>query len=287
MGDGGFMKTLCIINTKGGVGKTTVASNIAQVLALLGKKILLIDNDEQHHLTNSMGITVPNITLANCFRAIPPQIELTVKASLREAFLEGIHCISGTKSLECLVPLKTAFKEILSCEVIQQQAYDFCIIDNSPTMSQKTRAAIAASDFFLIPVELKQFAIVSLIELFDSLIAKHGINSERIFILPNLFKDTFKRKTAVMAIRNMYPENTLKTIIPEDEAFDTMITEEKSIFLSKTKCKGALCFQKLISEIFGIDEEEIAQKLNEEVRKYKTYVAKDNLKKRQINCLIK
>jgi len=273
------MRTLCVLNKKGGVGKTTIASNLAQALSLLGKKILVIDNDEQHNLTNSIGLGIPDITLADCFIANPSQIELAVKAAIREAFLEGIHCIAGTKTLENATPRKTIFHEILHSEIIQQQAYDFCIIDNSPAVSLKTKAAIVGSDFYLIPVQLKQFAIAGLKEVFESLVSEFKVDPKRIFILPNLYKDTLKRKTAVMAIRNMFPENTLKTIIPEDEAFDSMVIEEKSIFLSKTKCKGALYFQKLMSEIFGYDEEEMFKILSEKVKTYKTIVAKENLKK--------
>jgi len=273
------MKTLCVLNKKGGVGKTTVASNLAQGLSLLGKKVLVIDNDEQHNLTNSIGLSIPEVTLADCFTAHPSNIELTVKAAIREAFLEGIHCISGTKMLENATPRKTAFQEILSTEIIQQQAYDFCIIDNSPAVSQKTKAAIVASDFFLIPVQLKQFAIAGLKEVFESLVSEYGIEPKRIFILPNLYKETLKRKTAVMAIQNMYPENTLKTILPEDEAFDSMVVEEKSIFLSKTKCKGALYFQKLMAELFGYEEEEMFELLSKKVHEYKTMLAKENLKR--------
>jgi chromosome partitioning protein len=273
------MKTLCVLNKKGGVGKTTVASNLAQGLSLLGKKVLVIDNDEQHNLTNSIGLSIPEVTLADCFAAHPSNIELTVKAAIREGFLQGIHCIAGTKMLENATPRKTAFQEILTTEIIQQQAYDFCIIDNSPAVSQKTKAAIVASNFFLIPVQLKQFAIAGLKEVFESLVSEFGIDPKKIFILPNLYKDTLKRKTAVMAIQNMYPENTLKTILPEDEAFDSMVVEEKSIFLSKTKCKGALYFQKLMAELFGYEEEDMFQMLATKVQEYKTMVARENLKR--------
>lgn len=273
------MKTLCILNKKGGVGKTTVASNIAQGLALLGKKVLCIDNDEQHNLTNSIGLGIPDVTLADCFAAPVSQLESVVTNAIREAFIEGIHCICGTKALEMATPRKTAFKDILSTEIIQKQSYDFCIIDNSPAVSQKTRSAIISSDFFLIPVQLKQFAIAGLKEVFESLISEYNIDQKKIFILPNLYKDILKRNTAVMAIKNMFPENTLKTIIPEDEAFDSMVVEEKSIFLSKTKCKGALYFQKLISELFGYDEDEMFNVLRKKVLEYKTIIAKENLKK--------
>lgn len=272
------MNKICVLNKKGGVGKTTVASNLAQGLSLLGKKILVIDNDEQHNLTNSLGLDVPDITLADCFNASQKDLEMTVRGAIREGFLEGIHCICGTKSLENSNPKKSSFIDIFSTEIIQQQNYDFCIIDNSPAVSFKTKAAIVASDFFLIPVQLKQFAIAGLKEVFESLILEYGIDSKRIFILPNLYKDIMKRNAAVMAIRSMYPENTLKTIIPEDEAFDSMIAEEKSIFLSKTKCKGALHFQKLMAELFAFDEDEMFEVLKTKVKYYKAVVAKENLK---------
>jgi len=273
------MKTLCVLNKKGGVGKTTVASNIAQGLALLGEKVLVIDNDEQHNLTNSIGLNIPEVTLADCFNANPSNLELTVKAAIREGFLENIHCICGSKSLENASPKRSAFKDILSTEIIQQQQYKYCIIDNSPAVSNKTKSAIVASDFYLIPVQLKQFAIAGLKEVFESLVSEYGVNPKTIFILPNLYKDTIKRKTAVMAIKSMFPENTLKTIIPEDEAFDSMIVEEKSIYLSKSKCKGALYFQKLLSEIFGFDEDDMFKVLSNKVHEYKAILAKDNLKR--------
>jgi len=47
------------------VGKTTVASHLAQALGLIGQKVLVIDNDEQHNLTRTLGITVAEINLAD------------------------------------------------------------------------------------------------------------------------------------------------------------------------------------------------------------------------------
>jgi chromosome partitioning protein len=273
------MKTLCVLNKKGGVGKTTIASNLAQGIALLGQKVLLIDNDEQHNLTNSVGLNISDVTLADCFASNSSNLEMTVSASIREAFIENIYCISGSKSLENASPKRNAMKEILSTEIIQQQQYDFCIIDNSPAVSSKTKSAILASDFYLIPVQLKQFAIAGLREVFDSLISEYEIDPKRIFILANMYRDTIKRKTAVMAIKNMFPENTLKTIIPEDEAFDSMIIEEKSIYLSKSKCKGALFFQKLLSELFGFDEDDMFNKLSKKIHEYKSIMASANAKK--------
>ncbi|MEJ2721834.1 MAG: AAA family ATPase, partial [bacterium] len=51
------MKTIAVINQKGGVGKTTSTANIGSGLTILGKNVLLVDLDPQSHLGHSLGIT--------------------------------------------------------------------------------------------------------------------------------------------------------------------------------------------------------------------------------------
>lgn len=275
------MKVLCVLNKKGGVGKTTVATNLAQALAILGKKVLLIDNDEQHNLTSSVGIGIQDckITLAEVYNADQSSLDTVLAKSIYEGFLEGIHCIPGSKGLELINPRKNIFPEIFASQTIQQQKYDFVIIDNSPSVSHKARAAILGSNFFLLPVQLRQFAIDGLIEVYHTLTTEYGIDSNRIFILRNMYKSIKSRDIASQALKYRFPENVLETIIPEDEAFEQMITKHKSLFFSKSKCKGTLYFQKLIAEIFGFDEDEMFQQLRQEVLNYKTSIAKENLKK--------
>jgi len=57
------MKTITVTNQKGGTGKTSITMNLGVALALIGKKILLIDFDPQANLTYSFGINDPKNTI--------------------------------------------------------------------------------------------------------------------------------------------------------------------------------------------------------------------------------
>ncbi|MBT7308542.1 MAG: AAA family ATPase, partial [Gammaproteobacteria bacterium] len=50
------MRRIAVVNQKGGVGKTTLTSNLAVALSRLGKRVLLLDMDPQSHLAASLGV---------------------------------------------------------------------------------------------------------------------------------------------------------------------------------------------------------------------------------------
>jgi len=285
------MRILSILNKKGGVGKTTISTNLAQGLAILGKKVLVIDNDEQHNLTASVGLSLRDcpVGLADIYSATSKNVNKVVSESIYESFLDGLHCIPGSKALEATTPRRTALKEALSCEAIKKMNYDCVIIDNPPAMGENTRCAIACTDFFILPVQLKQFAINGLLELMQALTVEYRIERSRILIIRNMFKSTVKsRVQASESLATCYPENVLEAVIPEDEVFEKMVCENKSMFFSKSTARAALPFQELICEIFGLKKEKVFATFEKKLREYRSSVAVENLQKaRIINLSVK
>jgi chromosome partitioning protein len=247
---------ISLLNKKGGVGKTTVASNVAQVLGLIDKKVLCIDNDEQHNLSASLGIRkLPKTTLADVYEDIR-----NLPNAIVSTFIENVDCIAGGDKLSKVKIRKDSLKEIIQSEIIKEVGYDYVIIDNSPSTDNKTMAAIFASDVFIIPVQLKYFAIQGLNEIFMKLVSEN-VEKDRIQILRNEFRKFNSYQGASLAVENMFPENTLKTIIPYDEEIDKVVVDGKSMLMSKSKAKSVQPFIELVIELFGFDLDEVFNKL--------------------------
>jgi chromosome partitioning protein len=282
------MFILSVLNKKGGVGKTTIATNLAQGLTILGKKVLIVDNDEQHNLTTSVGIFLRNCThgLADVLSAPPRNMNKVVESAVYSGFIDNLDCIPGGRGLDDVQARSSALKEALCCPFIEQQKYDAVIIDNAPTLGHNTICAINASTHFLLPVQLRQFAINGLAEMYQILTTKFKITPERIMILRNMYKKTLEsRRIASDAIAASYPESVLETIIPDDETFERMIANGKSMFFSKTKSNATLLFQDLICEIFDFDKNDMMNILFKEIKQYRIDIAKTSLEKARIKGL--
>ena len=176
-------------------------------------------------------------------------------------------------------------RKLVNSDLIKNLKYDVIIIDNCPSFDAKTKAAIAASDFFIVPVQLKQLAVDGLTELMTLMTQEYGVDKKSIRILRNFWKPTRHRDAMSIAVQSMFQDNVLKTIIPEDEAIDEIVTDNKSIFLSRSKAKCVSRFEDVICELFGFTTEEVWQKLLEARNRYKGDVARENLKRANMGII--
>ncbi len=183
------MKVISIINMKGGVGKTTLAVNLAYALAKFhGKKILLIDADPQFNATQyliSQKDYVDYInneskkTVLDIFRDTPESAPSTVtEGSLRSSptpitLENGIINIYDNEGKFDIVPSTLELMTVQTAErgtenklrwFIERikDAYDFIFIDCPPTMSIYTDSAYLASEGYIIPIKPDYLSSVGL-----------------------------------------------------------------------------------------------------------------------------
>lgn len=150
------MRTISIINLKGGVGKTTTALAMAHLLAEKEEKyILLIDNDKQGNLSRAMEQYRPESkdgTMSLLRR------EKDIKSVIRRTSyprIDIIPCNMRMMAAEKEADEIRSYREALK----EAEGYDYCIIDNAPGIGYPEVNAIMAADEIIIPLTLDRWAI--------------------------------------------------------------------------------------------------------------------------------
>ncbi len=156
--------TVAIYNNKGGVGKTTTTVNLAAVLALMGKKSLIVDFDpHQKDLTNSLGIKPDKDALYSCLANKKGLVDIknvihTYKVENKsEKKVFKFDILPADEKFGDLGEdnLRQEFKLFRLWQILERlrSEYDYILIDSPPNWKFLSQSAIYASDVVLIPTK--------------------------------------------------------------------------------------------------------------------------------------
>lgn len=162
------MKTIAIINQKGGVGKTTTAATLAVLYAQAGKRVLAVDVDPQANLGLCLGVMYEQDrkTIFNLLTSKPD-----LKADVKNVIItteDNVDLLPADINLDMLQYENAPDMPFRLREVIEGIAdnYDVCFIDCPPTVSSIfARQALLAADFVVVPTTAELCSIAGLSQL--------------------------------------------------------------------------------------------------------------------------
>lgn len=180
------MRTITIINLKGGVGKTATAVNVAAILAKDYKqRVLLVDADSQCNTTEffSEGKSLEVSTLADLLRETRDGTNGFAEEYICKTKFQGIDIVAGDDTLMDLdlTKVKTNSVEALvlrdMLEVLEDvDSYDWCLIDCPPAFNAASAAALIAADEVIIPIKLDAFSLRGMTNMMHQIANMRRIN---------------------------------------------------------------------------------------------------------------
>ncbi len=257
-------KVISLINQKGGVGKTTTSINLAASLALLGKKVLLIDLDPQCNATTGIGLNKGDIekSIYNVFNGTSKIEDTVTKTKYKNLFVIPANINLAGVSLELD---QSEFEKgetkagKLKHQVDQiKNDYDFVLIDCPPSLGIITTNALTASDSVIIPVQCEFFALEGITQLLKAIMYTQANLNPNLSIegvlLTMLDARTNLGLEVVEEIRSYFKDKVYNTIIPRLIRLTEAPSHGKPIVAYDPKSRGSEAYLNLAKEVIKANE---------------------------------
>lgn len=209
---------------KGGTGKTTSAVNTAACLAELGKRVLLVDLDQQASSTRYVNID-PDQVNPSFYHVFLKQTPASVVVK-QTAF--GFDILPSSSLMAAIEESLEPGDETLLRDILKplQDEYDYILVDSPPGKAGLAFNAIVAADLLLIPASAERMAIDGVSDLINHVQAiiwnkyRNELGKQEIRILFTMYKaGTTHSPGIVQATRKIYGGNVLDVLIPETIEF--------------------------------------------------------------------
>ena len=257
-------KIISVANQKGGVGKTTTAVNLSASLAVLEKKVLLVDCDPQANATSGLGIN-------------PDELEKSVyDCILGQAQVKDVIIETDTPNLDLLptrIDLVGAEVELINEKGREQflartlepvkDNYDFIIIDCSPSLGLITINALTASDSVIIPIQSEYFALEGLGKLLNTVrIVQTRLNPQLTIegLLITMYDSRLRlARQVVEDVRAHFKRLVFDTLIYRNTKLAEAPSYGKSVIMYDATCAGAVNYLNLATELLKRNKMKVPQ----------------------------
>lgn len=261
------MKTISIVNQKGGCGKTTTAINLASSLGNNGKKVLLIDLDPQAHATLGLNVDSQD-SIYNVISNLTPRklkIENIVKRVEDNFDIIPSNVLVGTLEQELSDEIGRELKLSEGIRPIMGK-YDYILIDCPPSLGILTINSIRLSDELIIPVETSRFSMQGVEHLMDIVkLVKDRLNHEvKCRVLITMFDSRLRHSFQMLAtFREKFKTMLFDTIVHINVKLKESAVMGQSVSLYDKYCRGSKDYNSLAKELVFLHKEKVDQGTSE------------------------
>jgi len=247
------MKIIALFNQKGGVAKSTTATNLAGTLAEKGFKTLLIDLDPQHNASSNLGFENTERTIYDCLKEESP-----IKGAIYSTQYENLDIVpasielSGAEiELSTVVGRETLLKE---CVEIAHLDYEYVIIDLPPSLGLLSINGLAAATHIIVPVEPGEFALKGIEQLLTTFkIVRRKLNSNLTLlgVLLTKVNNTKVCRQTRIDLQNFFGDYLFNTEIPQNTKIPEAQIQKQLVIHYDQYSKGSLAYRKLTEEVIA------------------------------------
>ncbi|MBI2810906.1 MAG: ParA family protein [Candidatus Melainabacteria bacterium] len=247
------MRTISIINQKGGCGKTTTAINLSASLAKLNRRVLLIDLDPQGHASLGLNLKPEDLTKG--------MTEVLTQATclddvIYESICPNLDLAPANITLSSAEPLLASVSQkeqrLLSAIEALRRSYHYIIIDSPPSLGMLTFNALRASDEAIVPVDMSFFSLhglAKLIEIVD-VVARHTGHDVAVWALATMVNSRMRFAQEILGeVQRHFMDRTFKTMIRNNVRLREAASHGLPITEFDPHAKGAVDYMALAQEV--------------------------------------
>ena len=248
-------KVIAIANQKGGVGKTTTAINLAASLAVLEKKVLIIDADPQANTTSGLNFSPEDDQKRTLYEVMIGKLDISdalIQTEIANLHMipSHINLVGAELELVDSPNRESALKDALASI---RNNYDYIVIDCSPSLGLITINSLTAADSVMIPVQPEFFALEGLGKLLNTVrLVQAGPNKSLTIegFVVTMFDGRTKVHNQVLGdLREHFGEMVFNTIIQRNIRLSEAPSHGKPIILYDVICNGTTNYLNLAKEI--------------------------------------
>jgi chromosome partitioning protein len=246
------VRTIAVLNQKGGVGKTTSTINIAAALAREGKTVLVVDLDPQANATSGLGIEKESIE-KSVYEVMVSGIP--VDEAIIATRLDGLYILPAKTSLAAA---EQELVSVMSRESVLNRAlgtleFDYVLIDCPPSLGLLSINALTHAQSVLIPVQTEFYALEGLGLLMQTIQrVQAGLNPDlKLLGVVMTMVDARNSLSAqvIAEVKKHFGEYVFQTFIPRNVRLAEAPSFGKTVFEHDRWSKGARAYKALAKEI--------------------------------------